>query len=168
MAIWNPQPPNGVTDVEQGITNSSTQLQYDAAQGAYTAIQSALGANQIPSWADVQALSTSQNKTGLQRLYYSIGPGTTNQAVLSPFPGIGYGIWRIAITCKTSNATVTLEDQDLNSIWSYSRQVNVGSSFTLDSPLDYLWRSIPGGGVNVVKDTLSDIQVELWMDYLYA
>lgn len=169
MGIWNqPSGGNGVADVEQGIINSSAQLRSDAAQGAYTAIQNALGANQIPSWADVYALQASQNKVGLQRILYQIEPGTTNQAILTPFPGIGYGIWKILVTCKTANATFTLEDQDLNSIWNYSKQINIGSCLSLVSGTEYLWRSQLGGGINVVKDSPSQIQFEIWMDYLYA
>lgn len=167
MGIWNqPAGGDGVADVEQGIINSSSQLQQDAATGAYAAIQSALGANLIPSWADVQAIHGT--KSGLQRVAFEITAPTTELELLSVFAGIGYGLWKICVSVSVADATFRILGTSGGVVWNFNRTLIFGSSLSLGSDGEYLWRSPLGEGVKITKDALSTITLELWFDYVYV
>ena len=173
MPVWNGST-TGLTQAQAqaaaaaAITAADLPNTSEVASICQQAINFSSTNNVIPSWNDVQALTATQNKTGLQRTSLQFVGAGTNASICTDFPGIGYGVWRVMITCSVLASTVQLRGSGGANVMAYPYTLAVGSSLTLSSDYDFLWRTPLSEGLNIDKTTGATLTVEVWFDYLYS
>lgn len=169
MPIWN-APPGSLdpaqvqTACEDAIDAKNVTLTQYAKNGSVLGIADALANLQIPSKTDVTDLR--QVVTGLQTIEFYVTAPTTNQALLAPFVGTHYGIWRVLISNAVTLGDVQLVDDTGGLIWNYVHTLGIGSTLSLGSDGDALWESASGKGVNLQKTAGSTVHIQLWWQYL--